>query len=119
MIFDYIRGWRNHNVSLLTLIENLLGNLLLFAPMGLFLPCIFKKMDKFWKYLLSILFLSIAVESLQLITGSGKCDVDDLILNLAGAVVFYGFFHLPPIKKLLQKVHMKERPALAKKPGEA
>lgn len=39
----YIDGYRNLSVL------NLLGNLALFVPMGMALPCISKKLNRFWK----------------------------------------------------------------------
>ena len=50
------------------IVMNLLGNLLLFLPMGVFLPLIFKeKFNKFWKYLVFIIITVIFVEVLQFI----------------------------------------------------
>ena len=71
---------------------NLLGNVILFIPCGIFLPLLFSKLVVFWRFFLSI-FLSITMlEILQLLTGLGALDVDDLVLNMLGATVgFVGF----------------------------
>lgn len=67
---------------------NLLGNLLLFLPMGVFLPLIFKeKFNKFSKFLVFILVTVILVEVLQFITFLGSLDIDDFILNVIGAMI--------------------------------
>lgn len=69
---------------------NLFGNVILFIPLGFFLPRIFPKLRKLRKTLL-VTALSISmVEILQLFTLLGSCDIDDLILNLVGAAVGYG-----------------------------
>ena len=64
---------------------NLFGNVVLFIPCGIFLPLLFSKLKDFWKFFF-LIFLTIALlELLQLLTGLGALDVDDLTLNLAGA----------------------------------
>lgn len=65
---------------------NLAGNVGLFVPLGIFLPIIFAKMRKFALFMLSALTIIFAVELCQYISLLGVCDVDDLLLNTAGAV---------------------------------
>ena len=55
--------------------------------------------------MLAILLL---VEGVQLFTGTGSCDVDDVILNLAGALLAYGMVAIPPVKRLLQKCYLAQ-----------
>lgn len=68
---------------------NLVGNVVMFMPLGYFLPTVSGK----YRTLLCTLFagagLIIAVEILQLFTLLGSCDVDDLILNLCGVILGY------------------------------
>jgi glycopeptide antibiotics resistance protein len=33
----------------------------------------------------------------------GACDVDDVILNLSGALITYLFLRLPPVRKLVAR----------------
>jgi len=70
-------------------VKNLLGNIFLFVPLGLFLPSLFKKFDKLWKVTVFTALLMCVLEPLQYITGLGVCDVDDVILNTLGAVIGY------------------------------
>ena len=70
-------------------IRNIGGNLLLFLPMGFFLPALFPILRKLWKTVLTIGVLVLSAECLQLLLRRGIFDVDDLILNLAGAVCGY------------------------------
>lgn len=76
---------------------NLAGNVVLFIPMGFFLPCIWSSMRAFWKLLLCFTGLILAVELLQLITLLGSCDIDDLILNVFGAMLGYGLWKLSAV----------------------
>lgn len=75
-------------------VVNLAGNVVMFIPLGLFLPLIFFRLRKLWKTLLSVALIISAVEIAQLFTLVGSCDVDDLILNLLGAAAGYGFYKL-------------------------
>ena len=81
----------NHHGAGITL--NIFGNILLFVPLGLFLPL-------FWRYFgrakCTILFgfgVSLSIELIQLIAG-GVTSVDDLILNTAGAAVGFALAKL-------------------------
>ncbi len=68
-------------------LANLLGNVALFLPLGIFLPLLFSKLQRFGYFLLLVFLLIAAVEALQTATGLGALDVDDLILNLTGATL--------------------------------
>ena len=73
-------------------IVNLFGNILLFIPLGYFLPRLWSGLRKWWKTWLATLLIMSGVELIQLLTLRGTCDVDDLILNLLGAAMGYGIF---------------------------
>jgi len=68
---------------------NVLGNLAALAPCALFLPLFFKKCRKFPVFFLVTSAMIIAVEALQLVTRVGSFDVDDYILNIAGASIAF------------------------------
>lgn len=80
---------------------NLLGNILLFIPLGLFPPLLSEKLRRFWKTALLAAGIMALVELLQMLLLVGTCDVDDLILNVLGAALGYGLFHLTHGKKPL------------------
>ena len=73
--------------------ENLLGNILLFIPLGFLLPLLVKRFRNIFLIVLTGFLLSLFYECTQLLTGIGIFDVDDMILNsfgtLIGAVIFY------------------------------
>nr|MDE6005302.1 VanZ family protein [Oscillospiraceae bacterium] len=82
--------------------QNLIGNMILFVPMGVFLPYFSQKQRKFLKFLITAFIIILCVEIMQLVTLLGVCDIDDLLLNLIGCCIGFGFFYLiKPI--LLQK----------------
>lgn len=73
---------------------NFLGNLLLFLPLGVFLPLLFERQRRFALFLLSVFALIIIIEGIQYLTALGSLDVDDLILNLSGAALGFGLWRL-------------------------
>ena len=73
---------------------NLAGNVLLFVPLGIFLPGIWDTFKKFSRFFPMAALLILLVELVQLLTMLGSCDVDDLILNLSGTVVGFIFWRL-------------------------
>ena len=71
-------------------VQNILGNILGFAPLGILLPILFPSLASFKKIALAAFTLSLAYEITQLVMVLGIFDVDDIILNTLGGVV--GFF---------------------------
>ena len=71
---------------------NLIGNVVMFIPLGIFPPFIWRKMRSFPKVTAVGAAVIIGVEVLQYVTLLGSCDVDDLILNLFGVVIGYGLW---------------------------
>lgn len=72
-------------------IANLLGNVLVFIPLGFFEPMASKRRS-FWGTVIDGLLLSMVVEVFQLVSKVGRFDVDDLILNTSGVVLGYLIF---------------------------
>lgn len=63
---------------------NLVGNVVMFVPLGFLFPWIWETWRVFWRHTLLMAAMILAVEATQVMTGLGYCDVDDLILNLPG-----------------------------------
>ena len=83
---------------------NHVGNVALFIPSGILLPVLYKKLDGFWKTLAAGVGISLIIEILQLPFSSRISDIDDLILNAAGAAIGYGIYALlKRIRALQQK----------------
>jgi glycopeptide antibiotics resistance protein len=83
-------------------IKNLLGNLLLFLPMGIYLPYIFKKLYIFRNYFKYITLFLISIEIMQLILRRGSFDIDDFILNIIGAIIGFAIGKVKGIKYLMK-----------------
>lgn len=63
------------------------GNLIWFMPLGCFIRC---KGGHFWQTVLAGFLLSVFIETLQFILGSGVTQTEDVILNTCGAMLAYG-----------------------------
>ena len=96
----YIDGYRNLSVL------NLLGNFVLFMPMGALLPCVIRKLDRFWKVTLTVLGMVVMVEIVQGILRVGSVDIDDVLFNVVGAMIGYGLIRLPFIYNFLKKINL-------------
>lgn len=88
-IITYINAITHHTMNLDIPIKNLGGNLVLFLPMGFYLPFIFKKNRRLQNTLFHIFIMLCLVEIIQLCTKQGSFDVDDFILNMLGALIGY------------------------------
>ena len=75
-------------------LRNLLGNIVLFIPLGYFLPTLNSSLRKFYLTFLAVTIIITTIELTQLVFMVGTCDIDDLILNLLGASLGYGLFRL-------------------------
>ncbi len=68
---------------------NLIGNVLLFIPAGYFFPRLWRFFRPFWRFFLTVFFLLLLIEGLQLFSLRGRLDVDDILLNLTGLTMGY------------------------------
>lgn len=85
-IFDMISS----DISLMRILENVLGNIIIFIPFGLLLPIILKKEYK--NIVLCGIIFSAFIEIIQFIFGLGSTDIDDLLLNTIGVIIGYLLF---------------------------
>lgn len=68
---------------------NVVGNVCVFVPWGVFLPNLFARCRKLLTVVVLSLELSLLVEVIQLVTRVGCFDVDDLLLNTIGGMLGY------------------------------
>lgn len=87
-IIYYARGCEPYSVGLL----NVAGNVAVFVPMGLALPFFFGNLQTAKRLWRVAAFISLVVELLQLSTATGVFDVDDVLLNTAGALIGHSVF---------------------------
>jgi len=80
-----------HGYTLITWCKNVIGNIILFIPMGFFLLCLFHKVRiwSFKKYTFIMSAIIIGIELFQLFLMCGHCDIDDFMLNLLGVCLGY------------------------------
>lgn len=74
------------------LFDYVIIDLFLFVPYSLFVPYLFDKKFNLKKFLFTFLLITILKEFLQLITGYGIFNIDDIILNLLGIIIIFYFF---------------------------
>ena len=103
-VYDYIEKIINNRINLDTAIVNLVGNLIVFLPMGCFLPFMFEKMRRFKKTILLVLGIVLFIELAQIILGLGSFDIDDIIFNVGGAMIGYALACIPFIKQLYNNI---------------
>lgn len=74
-------------LSPLSVLANIGGNVLAFIPFGMFFPYVQKWGKQMWVTVLCGFLLTLFIETAQLLTYVGCFDVDDLLLNTVGAAV--------------------------------
>ena len=94
---------------------NLLGNLAAFMPMAFFLPLLFDKQNKLRNFLITITILILGTEVIQLLTTSGRFDIDDYILNITGATLMFFYLKNKSISKLIKNIFLLEHNKMLKK----
>ena len=82
----YIEAWNSFNLRNWQFI---ILNILLFIPLGIFLPVIHKKFNNIIRTLFVSLIITLMIECLQYLTGFGIFDIDDIFNNILGTVVGY------------------------------
>lgn len=70
---------------------NVLGNVLLFVPFGALMRGFAKKMRGALASFGVSFAASLGFEMIQFLYGIGEFDVDDIMLNVFGAILGYGF----------------------------
>lgn len=73
-------------------IKNVIGNIVLFIPYGIFVS-LYAKLDKLFHSLGLVMFASVIVETTQLMIGR-VFDIDDIILNIIGGLIGYGIYRI-------------------------
>ena len=106
-IFSFINDF-DSLISTKQIFLNLFGNIFAFMPMALFLPLFFKKQGKLWYFIITLVIIILGIETVQLITGFGRFDVDDLILNLFGAVLAYLVLNIRYVRDLIHNIFLLE-----------
>ena len=72
----------------------LLGNVLMFIPLGILMPVCFEKVRGFIRILILSFFCSLFIETTQLFTHTGLFELVDLINNTLGGCIGYLIFEI-------------------------
>lgn len=71
---------------------NLIGNVLVFIPFGFLLPWTYPGCGKWWRVLYCATGFVLCIEFFQLFSAFGAFDVDDIFLNVLGAMIGYPLY---------------------------
>lgn len=75
-------------------LKNIIGNIILFIPLGFLVPLVYIKAQRFYKTFIIIFLSVLLIESFQLFTMLGVFDIDDIILNCTGGIIGYFLFYI-------------------------
>lgn len=110
-LVETIKMFKNSFRGIVTALYNVVGNIILFIPLGFLIPLLFKKKNRFLNIVAYGFITSFAIELIQLLTSSNITDIDDIIFNTLGAVlgfiisnVFYKIIKKTKLGYLLQSV---------------
>lgn len=77
------------NANLGVKLYNLIGNLIALMPLSFLLILIDKKYDSYKEQLKILLIAVLGIELFQFLLSAGRLDIDDFILNIGGALLFF------------------------------
>lgn len=97
----YLQSIKDGTLNVGIPIKNLAGNLLLFLPMGIYVPLFIKSVNRIGKFVGLMTVLLFTLELIQLVTRRGSFDIDDFMLNLVGALIGYGIWNTKFVQRLL------------------
>ncbi|UPW85392.1 VanZ family protein [Lysinibacillus sp. Ag94] len=87
----YIDAWKKYSLRDL---QNCIFNILMFVPLGIFLPLISSKFKKFKWLLLIVISATLSIETYQTLSGAGIFELDDLMNNSLGGIMGYQLYKL-------------------------
>jgi glycopeptide antibiotics resistance protein len=70
------------------------GNFIMLLPIGIYFPVLYRSLRRFIPVVFAAFAVSLTIELLQLATKYRSADVDDLLLNTAGAVVGFMIYKI-------------------------
>lgn len=106
-IFNYKSAYKL-SLDTFGLFLNFFGNLLCLTPLAILLPLCNDNLKKSKKYITTILLISVLMEIVQIITGNGIFDIDDIILNAGGSIITFYIVN-PHIINLIENILLKEK----------
>lgn len=125
------KNWNSSNINLIPLTNTiadlktifidknytnlnlLLGNIFLLVPLMYLYPRSIKN-NNFFKTTLACFLTSFLLETFQFIFGVGQFDIDDIILNTMGPVIFYPLFNKGSISKIMDNIFYFKKEKITK-----
>lgn len=99
----FINGYKNGQLALSVMLENIFGNFVAFMPLTFFTACLFKRFTKWYSVTITVIVSVMTVELLQFLFLTGSSDIDDVILNVAGAMCLYAVLRIKKISRGISK----------------
>lgn len=100
----FINALKNDYLSPAAVAENIFGNIVAFMPLPFFAVCLFKHFDRWYSVLAAVLGSVLLIELLQFLLRTGSSDIDDVILNVSGAMLFYALLKNGKVGKGISKL---------------
>lgn len=100
----FINALKNGYLPPAAVAENIFGNIAAFMPLPFFAVCLFKHFDKWYSVLWVVLLSVLLIELLQFLFLTGASDIDDVILNVSGAMIFYALLKNKTVGRIISKV---------------
>ncbi|MDE7425942.1 MAG: VanZ family protein [Lachnospiraceae bacterium] len=89
LLYSYKEAWMNFSVREW---RNLILNIFMFVPFGFLMPLGIKYFQSFWRVYLSGFLFALGIELVQLLLNMGIFECDDILNNVLGTMIGYGFF---------------------------
>lgn len=114
LFYSYKEAWIDASI---TSWRNIVLNIFMFVPFGFLFPLGIKKFQSCWKTSLCGFAFTILIELVQLISGKGIFECDDILNNVIGTMIGYGIFEIwkwivSKEKKAIRIVFMHQIPLL-------
>ena len=100
----FLRAYRQSTLSVGSVVENLLGNWIAFMPLAFYLPCLVPNERRRGRFFVTVLCFSVGIEILQFLLMTGSPDVDDVLLNVLGAMFLFDILQNRTVTKWLAKL---------------
>lgn len=100
----YTQAFIKGNISLRLYLINIWGNVAAFMPFALFLPMFSKKAKHFLGFFVQVFIIGLSIEVVQILLMTGSFDVDDIFLNVLGALFAYAILHTKMIYSGLNRL---------------
>ena len=98
LFYSYKDAWNDFSQ---TEWRNIILNICMFVPLGIFIPLVSEKTKRFWIVYLLGAGITCCIECFQLVTKRGVFELDDLLGNTAGTMIGYGIYRL--VRYILKK----------------